>query len=78
VNENTIQPIQDNIGLDVQRAQSGYAEQYGGLVVTFKNTNKDKDLSITYFDIIPWFVSIYMNNFKIENTRIKDYNNEGK
>jgi len=47
-------------------------------VITIKNTNLDKDLSITYFDIIPWFVSIYMNSFKIENTKIKDYHNDGK
>jgi len=76
VNENSIQPIQDNIGLEVQRAQSGYKDEYGGLVITIKNTNLDKDLSITYFDIIPWFVSIYMNSFKIENTKIKDYHND--
>jgi len=71
-----IQPIQENIGLQVHRAQSGYAEEYGGFVITMKNNNLDKDLSITYFDIIPWFVSIYFDSFKIQNTKIKDYNND--
>jgi len=76
VNENTIQPIQDNIGLEVHRSQSGYAEEYGGFVVTIKNKNLDKDLFITYFDIIPWYFSIYVNSFKIENTKVEDYYNE--
>jgi len=76
VNENSIQPIQDNVGLEVHRSQSGYAEEYGGFVVSFKNNNLDKDLSITYFDIIPWYFSIYVNSFKIENTKVEDYNNE--
>lgn len=76
VNENTIQPIQDNVGLEVHRSQSGYAEEYGGFVITIKNNNLDKDLFITYFDIIPWYFSIYVNSFKIENTKVKDYNNE--
>jgi len=76
VNDKAIQPIQDNIGLEVHRAQSGYAEEYGGFVITLKNNNLDKDLSITYFDIIPWFVSIYVNSFKIENTKVEDYYND--
>lgn len=76
VDENKIKPIQDNIGLEVHRSQTGYAEEYGGFVITFKNNNLDKDLSITYFDIIPWYFNIYMNSFKIDNNKIKDYNND--
>ncbi|OUM63793.1 hypothetical protein PIROE2DRAFT_9594, partial [Piromyces sp. E2] len=76
VNDSTIQPIQNNIGLEVHRAQSGYAEEFGGFVITLKNSNVNKDLSITYFDIIPWFVSIYFDSFKIENTKIKNYHND--
>jgi len=76
VNEKSIQPIQDNIGLEVHRSQSGYAEEYGGFVVNIKNNNLDKDLSITYFDIIPWYFNIYVNSFIIENTKVKDYHNE--
>ncbi|ORX51849.1 Gpi16 subunit, GPI transamidase component [Piromyces finnis] len=76
INEKNIQPIQKNIGLEVYRSQSGFAEEYGGFVVTMKNNNIDKDLSITYFDIIPWFVNIYFNSFKIQNTKVKDYQND--
>jgi len=76
IGEKKIKPIQDNIGLEVHRSQKGYAEEYGGFVITIKNNNVDKDLYITYFDIIPWFFNIYMNSFKIENNKVKDYYND--
>jgi hypothetical protein len=47
-----------------RRYVSGFGQQQGGLVMHFENKNK-KDIAVSYYQAVPWFMKLYFHTLKI-------------
>ncbi|KAM3124140.1 hypothetical protein CJJ07_002485 [Candidozyma auris] len=60
---NKVLPKQDS-PLLVSRSLTGYSQDSGGMRVTIRNP-QDKDLSLVYFESLPWFMRIYLHTLQV-------------
>lgn len=60
---NKVLPKKDT-PLLVSRSLTGYSQDRGGMRVTLHNP-KDEDLSVVYFESLPWFMRIYLHTLQV-------------
>ncbi|CAG8462227.1 12559_t:CDS:10 [Ambispora leptoticha] len=58
---------------------SGYGEERGGIKVNIFNKSPDLTIPIIYYDVIPWYLKLYLHTLKVRingvevNSKSKDY-----
>lgn len=60
---NKVLPKQET-PLLVSRSLTGYSQDRGGMRVTLHNP-QDKDVSLVYFESLPWFMRIYLHTLQV-------------
>ncbi|KAI9144640.1 GPI transamidase component PIG-T [Paraphysoderma sedebokerense] len=48
----------------VRRHSVGYGQERGGVIITFTNTSPN-NVSVVYYDLIPWFLQLYIHTLKL-------------
>ncbi|CAG8469042.1 11666_t:CDS:10 [Ambispora gerdemannii] len=58
---------------------SGYGQERGGIKVNIFNKSPDLTIPIVYYDVIPWYLKLYLHTLKVKingvevNSKSKDY-----
>ncbi|ORX56245.1 Gpi16 subunit, GPI transamidase component [Hesseltinella vesiculosa] len=45
---------------------TGYGQERGGLRVTLQNLDTDNAMKVTYFDVIPWYLKLFLHTLQIQ------------
>ena len=53
---------------------SGYGQQKGGVVTLIRNNHPKKAVTVSVFEVVPWFLRLYFHTLKME-TVAQDVNN---
>ncbi len=59
-----IAELNAQVDILARRYVSGFGQQQGGLVMHFENKNK-KDIAVSYYQAVPWFMKLYFHTLKI-------------
>ncbi|KAL6928815.1 hypothetical protein ACO0SA_002145 [Hanseniaspora valbyensis] len=54
--------------LYVSRSLTGNSQDKGGLRVTFTNPSQKHDVTINYYETLPWFMRLYVSSLKISSS----------
>ncbi|XP_055333755.1 GPI transamidase component PIG-T-like [Paramacrobiotus metropolitanus] len=53
--------------LEVHRYVSGVGQQYGGIKCLMKNNNPDVPVTVSYMEIVPWFLRLYFHTIRLQD-----------
>lgn len=56
----------------VDRYLTGFGQEYGKLVCVFDNSHSAESTSISYFELLPWYIRVY-----ISNAQVKEFSADG-
>lgn len=44
----------------------GFGQEKGGVMCLIYNNHKSKDMTVTYMEVVPWFLRVYYHTLKVE------------